>query len=189
MLLEIVKRTPTWVFLLFALLLALGWSQSRTRTVPRSRISLLPLAMLMLSLFGVLSLFGRAPLAALCWASGILFALLSGLKRTSPRGASYSTASGSFTIPGSWVPLYLMMAIFFVRYGVGVVVARRLPVASTTEFIGLISYTCGFLSGVFWVRALAVLRLTKNPGMTSPICEKGKNVADLDQARGEAAKK
>ena len=161
MIIEIVRRTPAWVFVLFIALLVLGWSQSRTRSVTRIRLSLLPFAMLVLSFCGVLSSFGTVSLGMLCWALGVGVAALSGLRVPAMKGVSYSSACRSFTIPGSWVPLSLMMAIFFIKYGVGVILARRLPIAFTQEFVGLISYCYGFFSGLFLARSLAVWRVAK----------------------------
>ena len=55
---EILKRTPPWVFALFLVLLALGCIQSRNRTVGRRRLLLLSIAMLTLSYYGVVAAFG-----------------------------------------------------------------------------------------------------------------------------------
>ena len=66
MLIEILQRTPPWVFVLFFALLALGYFQSRSRTVSRRRVSILPVAMIVLSLYGVFSAFGIAPVGLVC---------------------------------------------------------------------------------------------------------------------------
>jgi len=46
MLIEILKRTPSWVFVLFFALLAWGYFQSKDRIVSRSQVSILPVAMI-----------------------------------------------------------------------------------------------------------------------------------------------
>lgn len=69
-LLDILARTPVWVFAVFLVLLALGYQQSRTRTVSRQRFLLLPVAMMALSLYGVVSAFGVALVPLLAWVMG-----------------------------------------------------------------------------------------------------------------------
>lgn len=161
MLSEILKRTPSWVFVLFLVLLALGYSQSKARAVKRRHVAILPAAMIALSFYGVLSAFGVAPIALAAWLIGASVAVWLGIALAVPRGVTYSAEALSFSIPGSWLPLVLMMAIFFIKYAVGVILARQLPVAGTFEFTGLISLTYGFLSGLFLSRALVVWRSGK----------------------------
>lgn len=162
MLIEILKRTPPWVFVLFFVLLAAGYSQSKTRTVSRAQVSILPAAMLALSLYGVFSAFGFAPVGLAGWLTGAAAAVWLGLALMVPRGVCYSEATKLFSIPGSWLPLALMMAIFFTKYAVGVSLARGLPLAGTSAFIGFISIAYGFLSGLFLARAIVVWHSANN---------------------------
>ena len=57
MLLEILKRTPPWVFVLFAALVFFGVMQSRTRQIALVRVTILPVVLIGLSLwaYGALS--------------------------------------------------------------------------------------------------------------------------------------
>lgn len=63
MILEILGRTPIWVWPLFLLLLYLGYTQTRTRPVPAARLAVLPVLMPGLSMFGMLSVFGAVAVA------------------------------------------------------------------------------------------------------------------------------
>ena len=58
MLVQILSNTPTWVFLLFFVLLVFGLMQTRTRTVRKMPTLLLPTGMILLSLTGINSSFG-----------------------------------------------------------------------------------------------------------------------------------
>lgn len=158
MLIEIVKRTPSWVFVLFFVLLAVGYFQSKDRAVSRNKVSILPLAMIALSLYGVISAFGIAPVGLSSWVVGVLVAVWIGVRLRAPRGACFSIETQLFSVPGSWFPLGLMMAIFFTKYAVGVTLARQLPIANEPVFIGSISLCYGFLSGLFVARALVIWR-------------------------------
>jgi hypothetical protein len=158
LLIEILNRTPPWVFVLFFALLALGYFQSKSRTLSRGRVLTLPVAMIVLSFYGVLSAFGVAPLGLVFWVLGVAIAIGLGVMLAMPKGVTFSTETQSFFVPGSWLPLAFMMAIFFTKYAVGVILARQLPVASETAFIGSVSICYGFLSGVFLARAIVIWR-------------------------------
>jgi hypothetical protein len=162
LLIEILKRTPSWVFVLFFVLLALGYSQSNDRVVSRGKVSILPVAMIVLSFYGVLSAFGIAPVGLISWVVGVGVAVWLGVTLASPRGVSFSTETQSFSVPGSWLPLALMMAIFFIKYAVGVILARQLSIARDPAFIGSIRFCYGLLSGVFLARALVVWRSARH---------------------------
>ena len=55
---EILSHTPVWVFVLGAVLFFFGLKQSKERQVPERMVIILPVAMLILSLLGVISGFG-----------------------------------------------------------------------------------------------------------------------------------
>jgi hypothetical protein len=163
MLLEILKRTPPWVYLLFVALLAFGYVQSKPRVVPRARIAILPGVMIGFSLYGVLSSFRTSALALVGWLLGVGLALLLGQALSFSRDASYSAPMRSFAVPGSWLPLVLMMVIFFIRYVVAVLLALNPALADSALFAGGICLVYGFLSGTFLASAVSLWRLS-NPG-------------------------
>jgi hypothetical protein len=158
LLIEILKRTPPWVFILFFTLLTLGYFQSKGRTVSRSKVSILPVAMIVLSFYGVFSAFGVVPVGLVFWVLGVAIAVGVGVKLATPQGVTFSSETQSFSIPGSWLPLAFMMAIFFTKYAVGVILARQLPIAGETAFVGSVSLCYGLLSGVFLARAMVIWR-------------------------------
>ncbi|MGA7984080.1 MAG: DUF6622 family protein, partial [Burkholderiales bacterium] len=161
MLVEILRHTPTWVFGLFVLLLALGITQARARRLGRTRLLLLPLAMLGLSLYGAASAFGSAPLALGSWAAALAAVTLASLQLPAPRGVGYSSAERTFAVPGSWLPLALMMAIFFTKYAVAVALARQPELRATTGFVAVVGVVYGMFSGLFYARALRILRAAR----------------------------
>lgn len=158
MLIEIIKRTPPWVFVLFIVLVALGYYQSRNRTVGQKTIAILPAVMIVLSLLGVFSAFGTGVAGLVSWAAGILFSVGLGIKLNAPRGVTFCIETKSYFVPGSWVPLALMMGIFFTKYAVGVTLARQLPIVSEPAFVSSISFCYGVFSGFFLSRAVVVWR-------------------------------
>lgn len=161
MLIQILARTPSWVFALFAALLALGLSQARARRVPLVRALFLPAAMVGLSGWGVASAFGGGggPLAT--WlAAGLLSGALVFRSPVHPE-VRYDAMQRRFLLPGSWVPLMLILGIFCTRYAVGVSLAMHPSLAVDNGFALTTSAVYGAFSGVFAGRALALLRLSR----------------------------
>ena len=159
MLLQILANTPRWVFVLFAALLWLGLSQLLTRRVGLSRITGLAIGMSAFSLYGTVSAFAGVPMALLAWLAGAaaVFALLAG--RAAPLGTRFDAATRRFTVPGSAVPLALMMGIFFTKYAVGVALGMHLAQANDVSFALPVSTLYGAFSGVFAARAARLWRL------------------------------
>lgn len=55
-----------------------------------------------------------------------------------------------------------MMVIFFTKYAVGVILARRFSLSHEAVFAGLVSICYGFLSGLFLARAIVIWRSAAN---------------------------
>lgn len=158
MLIETLKHTPPWVFILFYALLTLGYLQSMDKVVGRAKLVGLPLAMIALSLYGVISTFGIGPIGVISWMPAVTVGISLGMNLFTPDIARFSSETQSFAISGSWTPLGLMMAIYFIKYGVGVILARELPIANEPVFISAISACYGLLGGMFLGRAYAISR-------------------------------
>ena len=157
MLLQILQRTPPWVFVLFAVLVAFGFLQSRTREVSLVRVTILPLVLIGLSLSGLLGTFGAHAFAIAAWLAGVAVALVLNRAAKWPRRVSYAPATRRFLVEGSWLPLAVMMIIFFTRYAVTVTLAMQPPLASTLWLPVLVSLAYGLMSGAFLARALRIL--------------------------------
>ena len=149
------SRIPVWVFFLFAALVFFGLRQTRTRQVAPALLSGLAAAMFGLSLYGVVAAFGlqAAPLAV--WALGIATSVMFGRGLVGPRGLELVSAS-RVQVPGSWLPLALMMGIFSAKFALGMATGLRLPIVHETWFVLAASGLFGLLSGAFTARALVV---------------------------------
>jgi hypothetical protein len=157
MLLEILNRTPIWVFVLFAVLLAYGLLQTRTRELGWKRVALTPAIFMPLSLWGVWAAFGPAPLAFGAWVAGAGAAVALNRYARAPRQVSYSAQTRLFRVAGSWVPLAMMMAIFFMRYATTVAMAMQPALQAGPLFSAGVGAAYGLMSGSFLARALHIL--------------------------------
>ena len=164
MLIQILTHTPAWVFAVFGLLLFLGMRQLRSGTVGLARITIVPIAMAGLAIFGVVSVFGDSHVALAAWAGAA--ALCATLVMRMPLSAStaYDAASRRFHVTGSAAPLVLMMGIFITKYAVGVTAAMMPALPHQPDFALGISALYGLFSGIFIGRAARLWRLALNSG-------------------------
>ena len=159
----IIQHTSTWVWGLLAAVVALGLWQTRTREMSLTRVTVLPLVLMAVSLAGVLSSFGHMPVALAGWAAGIAAALGLARRFVSVRGAFWSARRGVLHVPGSWLPLGLIVSLFVVKYGAGVSLSLAPALATDTSFAGLCSLAYGTFSGLFLARALSLRSLVARP--------------------------
>ena len=132
------------------------------------RVTVVPLVLLGLSLSGVFSAFGHFPVAFGGWAAGVGAALVFGRQFIAVRGAAWSSQRGMLQVPGSWVPLALMVGLFAVKYVVGVSLAMHPERAAEAAFALVVSVAYGSFSGLFLARTMALRRLaTQAAGMSA----------------------
>ncbi len=168
MVMQILSHTPVWVWGLLAALVALGWSQTRQRQVAPARLLLLPLGLCGLGLWSMAPSFRALPLAALVWlvAGGAGLLLLAG--RPAQAGATWLPAVQRLQLPGSWMPMLLILGIFSLRYAVQVGLAMHPSWRSAPWVLLPLALFYGGLSGLLLGRALALLRLTRAPAVVRP---------------------
>lgn len=165
MILRILANTPPWVWGLLAALLALGISQMFTRSANLTRVMFLSAAMSGLALYGIFSVFGANPAAVLAWCAAAVFAVPALLRRPLPAGTRYDAATRRFTLPGSALPLLLILGIFLTKYAVGVLLAMQPALGGDALFAPAVSVVYGVFSGIFLGRALRLWRLAKRPDL------------------------
>ena len=161
MFIEIIKNTPVWVFILLLGLIYLGYTQSKNREVAFNKIFILPISMLILSIFGIFSAFGLVAYAWVFWLLGEILSILIGLKYLKLNNTSYNSEKKSFHIQGSWTPMFIILLIFSLKYFVGFAIARQLPIVDTFEFLVIVSFLYGALSGVFLSKTAALIKYRK----------------------------
>ena len=70
--------------------------------------------------------------------------------------AGMVAVGGVVRVPGSWVPLALLMGIFAVKFALGVAAGIRSPLLDDPAVVAAASASLGLLGGGFGARAMAV---------------------------------
>jgi len=155
------QHVPAWVFVLLAALVAVGVSQSFPHQVRLRRVTILPVVLIGLSLTGVVTAFGSQPLALLAWAGGLAAAVAALHGRVDTSAVRFSAQTQHFSLPGSWVPLMLLLGLFAIKFGVGMMRALHPELASSASLALPASAAYGVFSGLFLGRAMALWSLAR----------------------------
>lgn len=154
----ILKATPMWVWVLLVVLLSVGARQLSTRQVGLKRALMLPVAMLGLSAFGVFSAFG-AGLAAAVWAATLAVLLPAFAKVPMTRGVRWDDWREQFHLPGSVIPLGVIVTIFTLKYTVGVKLGFNPALAHDLSFALPVAAAFGAVNAMLTARAWMLWRL------------------------------
>jgi uncharacterized membrane protein len=166
---QILRGTPTWVWGLLAGLLVLGVTQLRARNVGAVRTALVPVGMLafsasaMVGAFAASHLFTEMLSAWIAVAGLVALAFLPGTPT-----ASYDPARRQFRVPGSVLPLLMIVGIFLVKWAVGVELALAPQRVQDSGFVLAVACTYGVFNGLFAGRALRLARLVRTPAAPLP---------------------
>ena len=169
---QILSNTPTWVFALFVGLLAFGLLQARDRTVKKPVAYLLPVAMVVLSLSGVQSAFGLKAVPLAAWLAGLLLATFVARRAFRQSVLSFDPQQNRFFIPGSWVPLAVIMGIFLTKYALAVIQGGMGASVGPVAAAG-VSLLLGAFSGYFAARALALIAVARPHNSSRPAPRRG----------------
>lgn len=156
---QIIHNTPVWVWALLAALVSLGYSQTRSRTVGLRRVVIMPVAMIFLSLYGTVSAFGPSPSVLGAWLAACAALATVVVLRPAPLGTAYDGVRRHYAMPGSWLPMLVILGIFCTKYAVGVTLAMQPAMARDALFATLVGMLYGLFSGFFAGRALRLLRM------------------------------
>lgn len=159
MLNQIVSHTPLWVWPLLLALIWLGLSQSVTRSVTLKRITITPLVMTGLSLQGTVGAFGADPAVLSVWLIGAALSAAVVLQQPVPTQTRYDQWTQRFTVPGSWMPLLLILGIFVTKYAVGAALGLNHSLRGNTDFSLGVATLYGVFSGIFLARSARLWRL------------------------------
>ena len=153
--LGILTNTPIWVWLVLAGLVYLGLKRTQTQELKVSRV-LLPAV-----IFGFLAIarlvMGRFAEPAVLGTLAGLIAALALLMAVKPGRRARRISMDTLLIEGEWFSLGLILAIFTVNYGIGVVSAINPALAASDNLHFLYGFVNATSAGFMVGRAYAYL--------------------------------
>lgn len=158
----ILTHAPVWVWAILAFVIAMGIRLSREQRMSRLRLMLVPAIWLVYGAWGVENTFGFTATPLLAWATGLLASVV--LVRWSGWPGQARVEGGNHVVPGSWIPMGLMLAIFLGKFILGMGLAMNPALAHQTGVAIAFSGLFGALSGAFLGRTLNILGIGRgNP--------------------------
>ncbi|MGE8368988.1 DUF6622 family protein [Cupriavidus sp.] len=161
MLSGILHHTPLWVWALLAGLIALGLSQTAPRRLTPGRATAIPIAMAVASFGSLISAFPHQPLALAAWGAGMALALALSNAIGAWDGIRWSEADRRLLVPGSWIPLALILCLFLTRFIVNVALAINPDLLHRSSTALAAGFIYGTVSGIFLARSFVTWRLAR----------------------------
>lgn len=160
---QIVAHTPTWVWAVLAYLVVDGLFGLRSSTRSPWRLLILPMVGIGLSLAG-LGQAARSDIAFAAWVVALLSALPLGYA-IGRRRAIRRLEDGRLETAGGWFGLLFGLAIFSVRYALGVLFALQPALKPEPFWIALSNGIGGMVAGIGlgWLAGV-LLRVYGLPG-------------------------
>ncbi|HKU96919.1 MAG TPA: DUF6622 family protein [Vineibacter sp.] len=157
--LQTIIHTPVWVWALLGLVLWLGWSGLRTRTVVPGRLAILPVVATSISLFNAVT--SAQPLLAIpVWVVALSIGSPLGVLIARQRSLEVEPDGRRVRLTGSWFPMVLGLSIFSIRYGMGVTAAFHPTWVRELTWVITASAVSGAVAGIAlgWLACLLLRR-------------------------------
>ena len=157
---QVLKGTPIWAWAILVALIVLGVNQLRARVVSRYSVLIAPVIFLFVGFMAA----GRGPVGFTAWALTLIATAAFTFFVWQPTGsARYDARTDRLNLPGSVIPMLLMLGIFLLNYVINVALA--INPALRSEMIWQVgpAIILGALSGVFIGRALTLFRMNRLP--------------------------
>ena len=160
MILSILQQVPRFVWFLLVGLIALGVSMSFTRRRSARAAVAIPLAMIVLSFYGVISVFAQ-PIALAGWLGGVVLALGVSAALGLWGEVRWSQQERCLIVPGSWIPMAMIMGLFVTKFGVNVMLGMHRELGGDSTFAAVAGFAYGTFSGMFLARGVAMLKVAR----------------------------
>lgn len=154
----IVTSTPAYVWLILAALTVLGLSNMRHRTVGVMRLVGPAIGFTIYAVYAAATRFEPVLPALSVWGAGFVIALVLTMRYWRPALATrYHQATGKFELPGSIVPMIIIMVVFLANYALGVMGVIAPGLLANMWLIITMSLLLGACMGFFLGRVVRLL--------------------------------
>ncbi|HJO92145.1 MAG TPA: DUF6622 family protein [Victivallales bacterium] len=146
--LSILQGTPFWVYLIFILLIKRGISACKENTISIKKVFIAPIVVFILSLHKI-----NIPyLYIIFFICGLVIGYLIYKKMS----IIYNKDTKKIIMPGSIIPLILMIGVFVKSYSIGYLEATSPAMLHTPHIMILTDIVSGLFSGIFIGRATVI---------------------------------
>jgi hypothetical protein len=149
----ILSGTPVWVWALLAFLISRGFKALKGGTAPLSKLAIVPAVF---AAWGIVHML-REPAAGwhtgLAWIGGALIGIAAGAGIAQASGMSVDRVHRTVTLPGSIVPLVLMIVTFASKFWLGLELATT-HAGVDSMYVVLDGLVSGVVAGIFAGRFL-----------------------------------
>jgi hypothetical protein len=135
--LQIITKVPLFVFPLFPIFLHVGLRARRGSSFPIAVLVLIPSLFFGLSLFLFLGKYGTNPGAILSWFFSFAVGGSIGFFYTQKIKLQFDREKKRVEIPGSWIPLILLMSIFVSKFSLGMISSMMPHLKGSLLLMGL----------------------------------------------------
>ncbi|MGI4985808.1 MAG: DUF6622 family protein [Janthinobacterium lividum] len=154
----ILQHTPSWVWVLLAFLVFRGVKSMRGGTTKIHRLAIVPV---IFTLWGLYGLAAQPATSWLAWLSGILLGLAIGFVLARRSTITADRTHGTITLPGSPVPLVLMLLVFIVKFWLGFELAMH-AASPGSPYLMVAASVSGAVAGIFAGRFLVYVQACRH---------------------------
>lgn len=162
----ILRGTPVWVWILLIYLLSRGIKAMQGGTAPLSKLAIIPVVF---AVWGIMHLV-REPAAgwktALAWAIGAAFGILAGIAIAARTRFTVDPAQKTVTLPGSIVPMILIVVTFASKFYVGFKLATSSGLGIDSPIVVFDGLISGAVAGIFAGRFLIYVKRFRSASET-----------------------
>ena len=143
---EMIKGTPLWVFIIFAYLIWVGLKDTKPQTNALPIFFIAPIILIALNILQI----GKDE--SLCYSGYVIIGAMVGVALTWHSNFVIHKHNASISTPGTWQTLLLFMSIFAVRYYFGY--QKAISPTFKADLNELESAASGIIAGIFLGKAL-----------------------------------
>jgi hypothetical protein len=155
---EVLGHTPLWVWILLAFLIWRGVNAMQPRAIAPIRALIVPAVFLVWGLSGLVGSHGVGLDLALFVVGAAAGLVAGGALATLTPTPGLAPDTGMLAMPGSPIPLAMIVAAFVVKYVGAVTQATATDPAMQVEIAAVLAVIGGVFAGLFWGRTLAMFR-------------------------------
>lgn len=145
----IIHGTPVWVWVLLVVLLSRGFKALNSATAPLSKLAIVPLIFAGWGIVHLISDPMAGWSAAIAWMTGSLVGIAGGVFIASRSRFIVDPIANTVMLPGSALPLLLIVATFAAKFWLGFEMATATDASSLGMVVLIDAAVSGVVAGVF----------------------------------------